>query len=172
VYNASANRATLLHTDQRIEFDDIFPSDPRYEQIQARTHQACVLGDLLDLIRVNPTKEGYEKVFLFASHDRVKLLAEERDGVEQNLCKEQIEKEIEQKIDGQTLLELLEDEIDRCGKEADTRQKRREMWTLSETFLERILAEQDEAIGLASEEYQDHVQLVNTFREYYKLERP
>lgn len=168
-YLTISKATSLLQTDKRIEFPDIFPPDGRLVFIRERAHRARVIGIVLEVLTSRQNADGDQIYILRHSEGLIEKL-DPSIPIEQQLFEEQQMKEVEGEIHGETKLEMLENEIVKIAKNAKTPRQKGELWQKTEEYRQQLLEMQDPDIGDEADQYQDEWKIIWAFRKEYKLQ--
>ena len=162
-------------TDARIKYPDILPTTEE-DKIRERSEHALLLGKFFGFISegVDPiSKYNYVYLSYFDEASRTtehEKISDNWEAVEQMLAAGQIEKEIDKKKTGRTLLERVEELIAKKGVGATTKNEREELWNKLQEYLEKVRRSCEGSD--MNPEYQRQKRIVQFFRDKYALKPP
>lgn len=165
------HNAKPRETDQRIEFPDLFPLDPRIKSMPARVQNALTLGRIFELVRADRDVQTEEPAIIYAYRDENFRLNESTLGrnweeAAAALAERQINKEVyRERAASETTLEHLEKLLALEGRRPATVTEREAGWVRLQHYL--LNREQELPGGERAPQYQREAQAVGEFCKQY-----
>lgn len=165
------HHAKPRETDQRINFPDLFPVDPRIEKMPARVQSALTLGRVFELVRADRDVQTEEPAIIYAYRDENYRLNEiplgrHWDDAAQALAERQINKEVyRERAAVETTLEHLEKLLAQEGRRPVSVSEKEAAWVRLQNHLFKL--EQELPGGERAPQYIREATAVDEFRKHH-----